>query len=184
LAYQEQHGAVFNHLTVINHSPFRVTSVKITVSIRRTDGKTDPVVLFGGNIRKVDVWVECAEARPPFGGDQPPPPPIFDVEPADTKPEAEPEAVVLTLAEAPLRPQRNIPGKPKIPALRPADVPPETEEEIPVLKAADEPPQPDDEVVVLQAFEEIRRKCARCRSAGKKERLPCPVCGFVPKKQK
>jgi hypothetical protein len=86
LAAHEQHGRVFNHLTVTNNSPFRVTDVTVTVVIQRSGGEKQPPIvqhlaaldagashrwakffkdtsLFGGKLT-VYVTVACAEGRP------------------------------------------------------------------------------------------------------------------------
>jgi tetratricopeptide (TPR) repeat protein len=100
---QEQHGAVFNHVTVTNRSPFRVTDVTVTVSVQRKDGSKDaPIIqhlasldagashrwaklfqdvrLFGSNIHKVDLTLDCAEAQLTRPGPRPQPPPLTAVE--------------------------------------------------------------------------------------------------------
>jgi hypothetical protein len=175
---QEQHGLVFNHVTVTNRSPFRITGVTVTISIRHSDGtKQKPKIqrlacleigarhrwdnlfkdvrLFGSNIRRVDVTVDCAEQRPPFGEGRRKPPPAPEFELVDE--------------------------------VRPA------EDDIPMVEAADETPPPEEDVVLLEPAEEApgpagakraataKAACPRCGFAGRQAWRRCPECGFVRK---
>lgn len=83
--FEEQHGRFFNQLTGYNLSPFRLTSIEITMTVMRSDPKREsnsetldslaPLSShrwdnifrdggwFGGNISQVDVSLRCAEGE-------------------------------------------------------------------------------------------------------------------------
>ena len=84
-SFEESHGMMWNYLKVTNLSPFRLTSVVVTVWEDRADGQTTPprqlqaaVIssgqgfqwdnifpdggFFGGKIRRVNVTLLCAES--------------------------------------------------------------------------------------------------------------------------
>jgi hypothetical protein len=84
-SFTENHGAVFNDVTITNQSPFRLQLIKVTVQVTRSDGKwVAPINLrlgsldsgsshqwtnvfseggwFGSNIRDVQVSLNCAES--------------------------------------------------------------------------------------------------------------------------
>ena len=170
-ACQEQHGLVFNHITIANRSPFRITDVTVTISIEYSDGTRTKLIvrrldyleagaehrwnnffkdvqLFGSNIREVDVRVDCAEKRPPFGKGRRQPAPTRMFEMVDEKPRS----------------------KKDIPEVLPAEQPPRSEEDIPEVLPADQPPRP--------------AVCPKCGFAGRKAWRRCPKCGFVRKTSK
>lgn len=87
LAYEEDHGALLNHVTITNESAFRLTAIEVTVLVTRKDGKPGPPILrrldslapgeshewedvfqgggwFGRNIGSVTVDWKCAEGAP------------------------------------------------------------------------------------------------------------------------
>jgi actin-like ATPase involved in cell morphogenesis/tetratricopeptide (TPR) repeat protein len=104
--YREAHGLVMNYLTITNLSPFRITSVVVTLAVTRQGGKAvRPFSLhlpslgagashrwegaftdtgwFGGNIQTVRVALTCAEAEEnrvpasgPGGADRDAPAPV------------------------------------------------------------------------------------------------------------
>ena len=189
LLYQEQHGLMFNHLTIANHSAFRVTAVTVTVRVQRRDGTTDPpvvrqvasldaggehrwsnffkhVALFGTNIKKVDVTLGCAEAEPTFVEVRPPSPPRPVT---DTRRRADTVAG-RGAADKKRQEEENIPW------VEAAEESPKAAKDIPRLKGAKEVPPAPGEVPVLELADEIPGE----RRANPKATV-CPFCGFTGK---
>ncbi len=205
LGSQEQHGVVFNHVTVTNRSAFRVTGVTVMVTIQRTDGTTDaPIIqqlaslaggashrwsnlvkntrLFGSNIRKVEMTLDCAEAQPPFRGASPPTIVAPQPQPSPIPMDETRQARDTVAPKRPLHETHH--GETKLPVVEVVQESAQEEDEILILELIEEIPPATPKIPVLKPADVKQVKlvdpravvCRSCGFVGKRGQERCPKC--------